>query len=135
MVLAAAAQQLRGLELFFNEFALMSGLQLNVAKTVLTPTAPLDMSEVRALLIAQAPGWAATVIAEATKCSGVFGGARARPTLLGGPPSRNTLPALVSGAALGAEVFMSIKAYRVYFVSVLLYAGHLEPFPPDPDVC
>ena len=74
MVLAASAQRLRSLERFFAEFALISGLQLHVAKTVRVPTDALGLSRVRALLADRARSWAGMAIAKAAMYLGVFFG-------------------------------------------------------------
>ena len=56
MVLPMGANRLSKLQAFFDEFALVSGLQLNLPKTVIIPLDPFNEPAVRAEVAQGAPG-------------------------------------------------------------------------------
>ena len=130
MVLGEARQHLGRLQSFFQEFELVSGLGLNIRKTVLVPMCPLEEDNVRALVHACAPGWGGLTIAEAAKYLGMYLGPGGR-QLSWDAPIKKFLTRASQWGKLGVGLLMSIKAYRVYIASVLLFVGQLVPLPPD----
>ena len=54
----------------FDDFALVSGLELNLPKTVLVPLDPYDEPAIRAIVIREAPGWGVVAVASFAKKMG-----------------------------------------------------------------
>eukprot|EP00959_Pyramimonas_sp_CCMP1952_P336831 7053080-Pyramimonas_sp.AAC.1 len=70
MVLPDGAAHLAALLTFFDDFALVSGLHLNIPKTVLVPLDPGADEAVRDALRTRAPGWGGVLVASSAKYLG-----------------------------------------------------------------
>ena len=58
----------------FQEFANISGLHINIAKTVLVPLFPFDLLELRAAICRAAPEWGGIGVSASTKYLGLMVG-------------------------------------------------------------
>ena len=74
MVVDQALIKLPDLQNFFQDFARISGLHLNIGKTVLVPLAPFNRDELRRLVQSRVQAWRDMVIADAAKYLVVFVG-------------------------------------------------------------
>ena len=74
LVLPDARRHFGILQSCFTQFERISGLGLNIPKTVLIPLDPYEDAEVRAAVGAGAPGWGGLVIATAAKYLGFYVG-------------------------------------------------------------
>ena len=112
------------------EFALCSGLTLNMAKTVLIPLWEGDPELFRNRLMAKAPGWGAAPLRHSAKYLGFILGPAS------GKDSHNE-PLAKYRARLEAwrntegGTFMSIMAYRTYILTVLTFVAQLANAPGD----
>ena len=74
MVVQQGGDKLKAMQDFFNEFYSVSGLQLNIGKTVCVPLFQYIEGEVRDLISRQAPDWGGVLIAPAAKYLGFYVG-------------------------------------------------------------
>ena len=88
MVLREGLRSLSRLQSFFLDFEAVSGLALNIEKTVLVPPFRREHDALRVFVAAMAPCWAGIHIASAAKYLGFFVGRAKRSR--GTPPWRNT---------------------------------------------
>ena len=130
MVIPEGSRRLAALQAFFDEFALVSGLALNVPKTVLIPLDPLYLDAARAALSQAAPGWAGAEVAAAAKYLGVYVGHGRKDSSWSAPLQKYLSRAELWGR-LGVGLHLSLQSYRVYIASVLLFVGQFEALPAD----
>ena len=128
LVTANGLQHIRRLQAFFSDFERISGLALNIQKTVLVPLDPYEELEIRSAVGQFAPGWSGLVIAAAAKYLGFYIGPGRGELSWEGPMEKFQNRAQQWGS-LGAGLFMTLKAFRVYIASVLLFVGQLEELP------
>ena len=128
MVLPAGLRHLPAVQAFFDEFARISGLALNVPKTVLVPLDPVDLAAARTSIAAVVPGWAGTEVATAAKYLGVYVGPGRQDASWQAPLAKYLARAELWGK-LGVGLHLSLQAYRVYIASVLLFVGQFEALP------
>ena len=92
---------------------------------------PLDLyedAEVRSAVGRGAPGWSGLVIASSAKYLGFYVGP-GRGEHSWEAPMRKFLDRAQQWGNLGAGLLMTLKAFRVYVASVLLFVGQLEELP------
>jgi len=117
---------------FFLDFDRVSGLRLNIAKTVIVPLFPHDGSEVRALLSSEAPDWGGVTIAEAAKYLGFYvGPGRLQHSWTA--PLAKFLDRAKSWGEMGLGTLTTFQAYQVFISSVLLFVAQLDPLPENFD--
>ena len=114
----------------FTAFAAVSGLMLNLSKTVVIPLGDVAPAEVRAQFAAAHPGWGAVSFQHWASYLGfVLGpdaGTRSWKAALAKYEER---AALWKHVALG--LFFTVAAYNVYVASLLGFLLQLEPLPPE----
>ena len=130
MVLPDGFRMLARLQDIFVDFERVSGLGLNIPKTVLVPLDPYDELEVRRIVARQAPGWGWLGIAKAAKYLGVYVGP-GREQLSWQAPMAKYLERARLWSTMGLGVMLTMQAYQVYIASVLLFVGQLEELPAD----
>ena len=74
MVVRLGLASLPALHVIFSEFYFISGLSLNIPKTVVVPLFPIDLLEFRSLLARAVPEWGGIQVATAAKYLGIFVG-------------------------------------------------------------
>jgi hypothetical protein len=102
MILPQAEEHLRDLQTFFQDFGTVSGLHLNIGKTVLVPLWEFDEHSVRNTVAQQAPDWGGICIQGHAKYLGFYVDPL-RHNTLGTLPFRSSRKGLSSGGewALG----------------------------------
>jgi len=118
------------LAVIFGDYALISGLQLSIAKTVLVPLFSYDHLELIAQLAQLVPTWAGVKVDDKAKYLGFWLGPGKGEVSWEAPCAKALSRAITWGRA-GLGLNMSLRAYRVYMVSVLLYVAQLERLPSD----
>ena len=130
MVLPAGRRHLSSLQDLFDEFARISGLVLNVHKTVLIPLDPVNLEAVRADINVAAPGWASAEVATTAKYLGVYVGPGRQEASWRAPLAKYLARAQLWGR-LGVGLQLTLLAYRVYIASVLIFVGQFEELPTN----
>ena len=117
------------LQKLFSEFAAISGMALNIKKTVLIPLWPItSLDNVRRLVREICPPWKDVVIDTCAKYLGFYIGPGAVDKSWGKPLQKyNQRVALWSSQHLG--LCLNIVAYRTFIASVLTFVMQLEPLP------
>ena len=128
LVVANGWRHIHTIQLFFNELERVSGLGLNIPKTVLVPLDPFNEEDARARIQAQAPVWGGLVVAASAKYLGFFIGP-GRGELSWNAPLDKFMQRAEQWGKLGAGLLMTLKAFKVYIASVLLFVGQLEELP------
>ena len=90
---------------------------------------PDAIEHTKALLRRRAPGWDGMTVASAAKYLGVYLGP-GKAQLAWDKPLLKFAARAEQWGRLGAGLLFTLKAFRVYMVSVLLFAGQLER-PPE----
>ena len=120
------------LQKVFEEFGAVSGLHLNLPKTVVIPLWPANFPEVRSVIANNIPAWADVSVDVCGVYLGFATGPGKGNRSWDKPLSKFTSRVkLWDWSALG--LFFAAVAYRVFVASVLLFVGQLEN--PPPDVC
>jgi len=128
MVVPDAESHLRALHSFFLDFGRVSGLQLNISKTVLVPLYRSVENEVRTAVSHIAPDWGGVNIAGAAKYLGFYVGPDKSDTSWSSPIKKYKDRAKQWGT-LGFGMLLTLQAYQVYVSSVLQFIAQLEPLP------
>jgi hypothetical protein len=113
-----------------EEFALCSGLALNMQKTVIMPLELGSPEAHRARLVSAAPAWAAAPLKHMAKYLGFYLGPASGNESFKQALQKFSERARIWGATEGGSM-MTVMAYRVYVVSVLLFVLQLEDLPPE----
>ena len=112
----------------FHEFADISGLVLNLGKTVIVPLAPVDLQALRLSIVANCPGWQGVRVEHQAKYLGfILGPARGDLTFDG--PFRKVLRRAEEWGRLGVGLFGSATAYKTYVISLLTFVLQLDALP------
>ncbi len=130
MVLPDAEDKLGQLQTFFIEFSQISGLHLNVLKTVVVPLYQVKEEVIRDKISAQAPDWGGVCIDSKAKYLGYYVGPGRSDQSWEGPLLKY-LDRAKQWGRLGVGLLTSLQAYQVYISSVLQFVGQLEPLPQD----
>lgn len=112
----------------FDEFAKISGMRLNFSKTVVVPLFVVDSEALRADLATVAPAWGQMCIADHARYLG-FEVGPGRGELSWSAPLRKYRERVDIWRSIGAGLRLTIAAYRVYVLSVLLFVAQLERVP------
>ena len=120
--------KLPDLQNFFQDFARVSGLHLNIGKTVMVPLATSNTEDLRRLVQSRAHAWRDMVIADAAKYLGFFIGPGRADSSWKAPLEKYLSRAQIWGK-IGAGAQLTTEAYRIYIVSVLSFVGQLEEAP------
>ena len=113
-----------------QEFALCSGLELNLLKTVLVPLRVGDPELLRDRLSLAAPAWAPIKIEHSAKCLGfVLGPGRGHTSFNGA--LRKYKQRVNFWAATGSGTALTLMAYRTYILPVMSFLIQLEGLPPQ----
>ena len=128
MVLRRGLASLPALHSIFTEFATISGLHISIGKTVLVPLHPFDLLALRAELSRIVPDWGALAVLATAKYLGFFVGPGKHEKSWGSPLDKYAARATLWGA-LGLGLHMTLRAYRIYAASVLLFVAQLEDLP------
>ena len=130
MVVRSGLASLPALHVIFSEFYLISGLSLNIPKTVVVPLFPTDLLEFRSLLARAVPEWGGIQVATAAKYLGIFvGPGKGRQSWEG--PLAKYLQRASQWGALGLGLSMTLRAYAIYIATVLLFVAQFEEMPQD----
>ena len=113
MVIRSGLASLPALHGIFSEFYLISGLSLNIPKTVVVPLFPTDLLEFRSLLARAEPEWRGIQVATAAKYLGIFVGPGKGRQSWEGPLAKYFQRASQWGA-LGLGLSMTLRAYAIY---------------------
>jgi hypothetical protein len=112
----------------FREFAVMSGLELNISKTVCIPLWPEGIDEVKADPTHQASEWAALKIASDGKYLGFSSGPGKGDSSWDQPLSKY-IQRVLRWRGLGAGTQFATAAYNSLALSTLLFIAQLENPP------
>ena len=114
----------------FTEFADLSGLALNLAKTVFIPLNDVSLENFRGQLARLHPGWGAAGVRHWAEYLGFVlgpeGGAKTWSKAIAKVELRSQL-----WAALGLGLHLTCVAYNVYVASVMGFLLQLELLPPQ----
>ena len=116
----------------FSEFGSMSGLWLNIPKTIFIPLFPAPLAAVRARVASAAPSWGGANVCYQGKYLGFVIG----PSSGGSSwakPLRKYEERVRVWASTNAGSFLSSLAYRIYAFSVLGFVAQLARPPPQWD--
>ena len=114
----------------FSEFARISGPHISVAKMVFVPLFPFDLLELSALISRLVPEWAGVEINDVAKYLGFMVGLGKQQQSWRAPLLKYSQRSVEWGRArLGLH--MTLRAYRVYVISVLMFVAQLEDPPED----
>jgi len=114
----------------FHDFALISGLFINIAKTVMVPLYPYDLLQLRASIHQLTPAWGAIGISGLTKYLGFMLGPEKRLESYTKPLAKYKERASQWGRQ-GLGLHLSLRAYSIYIASVLGFVTQLEPLPTE----
>ena len=114
--------QLQGLQEISTAYERVSGLKLNVKKTVLVPLFPFESLSLRARIHAAAPLWGHIGLAKHAKYLGVYLGLDCR-TPTWAAPLAKFMDRIKHWAAAGLGMHNTIDAYRGFIASVLMYVA------------
>jgi len=117
----------------FRDFHRVSGLELNIPKTVIVPLYPFDTGEVRVKLAAEAPDWGGCAVSDKAKYLGFFVGPGRRLHSWTTPLAK-FLDRSKFWGKMGLGTFTTLQAYQVFIGSVLLFVAQLDPLPDDFDM-
>ena len=112
----------------FYEYERISGLALNIRKTVLVPLTFFDPARARALLVEHAPLWGALDIDSKAKYLRLVIGP-GRGTASWTAPSQKFLDRATLWGKLGLGLLHSVEAYQVFVASVMMFVAQLDPHP------
>jgi len=110
------------------DFALCSGLSLNVRKTVVVPLWEADLSLLRQDLSRELPEWAAVQLDFKAKYLGFYLGPLRGHDSFARPLKKFADRALLWAQADGGSLLAAL-AYKVYILPVLLFVAQLEDLP------
>ena len=116
------------IELIFGDFQRISGLALNIDKTVFVPLSNDSLENVREKLIRSTPLWGCMTIARCAKYLGFIVGPGRGDSTWDAPVGKFTSRARLWGG-LGLGTLNTILAYRVFVLSTLLFICQLDPLP------
>jgi hypothetical protein len=120
------------LEIIFTDYADVSGLALNIAKTCYVPLHHFDPDKLRRTIHAYAPTWGGISITTAAKYLGfMLGPGRGQSSWEA--PMRKFLDRAKLWGSINPGLFHNIMAYRVYIALVLSFICQLDPLPTDFD--
>ena len=128
IVHADIMSQLGRLQDTFSEYERLSGLRLNVRKTVFVPLFQFDTLALRSRLHAVAPLWGQLCIAEKAKYLGVYLGFDSSAATWATPLTKYADRAK-QWAAMGLGLQNTVDAYKTYIASVLMFVAQLTPVP------
>lgn len=130
MVVPRGWEQLPMLHKLMEDFALCSGLALNLQKTAVLPLELGDPEGHRERLAAAAPSWAAAPLRHKVKYLGFYLGPAAGHESFKQALGKFEERALLWGATEGGSM-MAVLAYKVYIITVLLFVLQLADLPPE----
>ena len=130
MILASGWKGVPAIHRLMEDFALCSGLALNMRKTVVVPLELGDPEDHREKLLRAAPSWAAVSLKHSAKYLGFHLGPGSGTDSWLQAARKFSERAKLWGDADGGSMLM-ISAYKVYVVSVLLFVLQLEDLPQD----
>ena len=118
------------LQAIFQEYERISGLALNVSKTVLVPLSQFEPVHIRARLAELAPLWGAVIVDSKAKYLGFYVGP-GRGLLSWEAAFKKFIERARLWGTMGLGLFHTVDAYRVFVASVLMFVAQLDPLPPD----
>ena len=121
MVIPHGMGRITALRCLFEEFALISGLELNIPKTVIVPLFQHCESQLRDGVRRAAPRWAGISIARAAKYLGLYVGPGRGELSWKGPVDKCLERARLWGK-IGAGMFTTLNAYRIYILPQFFYS-------------
>jgi hypothetical protein len=130
MVIKDGVNSLGRLEEFFIDFQAISGLQLNIKKTVIIPLWEYEEQNVKDIFIAKAPRWEEVKISHSAKYLGFYVGPK-RGELSWKAPLEKFLERAKLWGKLGLGFMITVQAYQVYISSVIQFVAQLEDLPHD----
>ena len=130
MVINNLKDNIQGLQTFFLDFARISGLHLNVEKTVVVPLFEYQETDIRNLICRCSPDLGGVKIAAAAKYLGLFVGP-GKGTLSWQEPLEKFLDRARTWGKQGIGMLLTIQAYQVYVSSVLQFVLQLEDLPEN----
>lgn len=116
------------LEDIFREFQAISGLRLNVAKTVLMPLSAIDTETLRLRLAREVLNWEGILVQRHAKYLGFVIGT-GRKDFTWEQLVRKYLERARVWRSLKAGMLQSIEAYKTYILPVLSFVGQLDELP------
>ena len=128
IVLRSGFSGLRILIDIFNEYALVSGLQLNLPKTVYVPWDTTDPAIWKEQIAKHHPVWATMQVAHKAKYLGFFVGPD-RGTHTFYKPINNFLQRAKDWSYTGCGLVLTLVAYSVYILPVMLFVTQLDSPP------
>ena len=114
----------------FCDFALVSGLQLNISKTVAVPLYQYVEQQVRDDISRVARGWGEISIAHTAKYLGFYVGP-GKGQLSWKAPLQKFRDRAKQWGRMGLGFLLTVQAYQIYISSVLQFVLQLEPLPDD----
>ncbi|CAK0879300.1 unnamed protein product [Prorocentrum cordatum] len=123
-------RELPRLAVVFTEYAAMSGLQLNISKTILVPLFLADNAVVQNDVSSACPGWAGIRISSFAKYLGFYLGPGCGNRAYDAPLRKYSERAQ-SWGAVGAGLFYTLAAYSVCVLPVLTFVAQLDRPPPS----
>ena len=130
MVIGNLKGNIHGLQNFFLDFAKISGLHLNVEKTVVVPLSVYEETKIRNLIGSRAPDFGGVKIATSAKYLGLFVGP-GKGILSWQEPLEKYLDRARTWGKQGIGMLLSLQAYQVYVSSVLQFVLQLEDLPEN----
>ena len=115
MVMKNGVARLGSIHSLFQDFARISGLHINTAKTVLVPLFPFDALALRAIICRVAPAWNGINICTAAKYLGLMVGPGKADSSWEAPLAKLGHRATIWGR-LGFGMLLTIRSYRVYML-------------------
>lgn len=129
MVIPEGVQAFGRLEATFTEYALLSGLELNIKKTCVVPLYEVGATSLSLQISGLAPSWSGLQITYAAKYLGFYlGPGRGQLTWQG--PLKKFRERVEMWAKHGLGPHYTLAAYSVYIMPVLLFVAQLDA-PPD----
>ena len=128
LVHAAIFQHIGALQDMFIEYERISGLRLNIDKTVFVPLFRYDRDEVRRRLTREAPLRGALPIQDKAKYLGMVVGP-GRGTSSWDAPFRKFMERAVLWGQMGVGLLHTFLAYQVFVCSVIMFVAQPDPLP------
>ena len=130
VVLPAGLRKLPELQVIFAEYAMVSGLHLNLPKTVLIPLFHTDTAALTEQMAQACPGWAGVRVAFHAKYLGFYLGPGRGHHAYADPLRIYSERASGWGSA-GVGLLYTLTAYAVFVLPVLSFVSQLDGPPPD----
>ncbi len=129
IVVPDGLRRLPDLFCLMSEFALGSGLELNLHKTVIMPLQEESLEDLKSSVRELVPGWAAIPLRHAVKHLGFYLGPLKEDSSYKAPRVKYHQRLEVCGNTECGSM-IAILAFKVYISAVLFFAARLEN-PPD----